>query len=92
LEYVLSGHPRLSPKSTLSTVFGNRLSRKGEPTFHVSPTGDIRMLKMPLHVEITVIIILKTIFLLALKEVWFTEPVIPENGAVRVDQHFFIRD
>lgn len=50
------------------------------------------MLKMPLHVEITVIIILKTIFLLALKEVWFPEPVIPGNGAVLVDQHFFIRD
>lgn len=50
------------------------------------------MLKMPLHVEITVIIILKTIFVLALKEVWFTEPIVPENGAVLVDQHFFIRD
>ena len=45
--------------------------------------------RLPLMREITAILLIKLVLLLAIKVIWFDAPTIPENGAARVGAHLF---
>lgn len=42
--------------------------------------------RIPLVREISIILLVKLAILLTIKSVWFTEPVVPENGTERVSE------
>ena len=45
--------------------------------------------RIPLVREISAILVIKLIILFSIKAIWFTEPIVPVNGAQRFDAHLF---
>jgi hypothetical protein len=43
--------------------------------------------RIPLVREIGIILIVKLAILLTIKMVWFTEPIVPDNGSEQVSEH-----
>ncbi|TWH77489.1 hypothetical protein LX59_00406 [Azomonas agilis] len=45
--------------------------------------------RIPLVRELTIILAIKLSILIGIKAIWFTEPVVPEDGAGRVSERLF---